>query len=85
MTKLNFSKTRIVYWNSNRSTITLPANTSILSANVEILKTDDIVSIPYLVCKVVGNSGTNEGHQWHNIPYNSYGLYCTPCEINTLF
>lgn len=83
MTLLKFSKTRIVYWDSYRSTLTLPANANTLPT--EVSKVDVGDDLPYLVYRIRGTDASNIGHNWHNIPYNAYGLYCTPAEINSLY
>lgn len=85
MTKLKFSKTRIVYWESNRSSLKLPVNANTLPVEVTLLA--DNPALPYRIASVIGKDATTvtTGHQWHTIPYNQYGLYCTPSEINALY
>lgn len=84
MPLLNFSKTRVVYWDSGKSSITLPANADTLPTGVSFLT--DNVALPYRLAKLVGQDATTTtvGHQWHVIPYNAYGYYCTPAEINAV-
>lgn len=78
MTKLQFSKTRVCYWDSARSELKLPANSNTLPDGVTLEPASDV--LPYRLAVVAGAK-----HNWHTVPINSYGYYCTPAEINALY
>lgn len=69
-----FSKTRIMYYDNSPNTAKIGDHSQYLIEIPEITK-----SYPYLT---VGVPGTI--HNWSYIPLNSYGLYCTFAEIQSL-
>lgn len=75
MTILNFSKTRICYWNNALT------NTSDAEPNINIITPEtDAATSPYGVAEIVGSN-----FNWFHIPSNHYGLYCTTAEMQDLF
>lgn len=78
MTKLHFSKTRICYWDSARSELKLPADPNTLPDGVTLL--GDNESRNYRIAQLAAAT-----HNWHTIPYNTYGYYCTPAEMNAVY
>lgn len=69
-----FSKTRILYYDNKPSSAVIGNYTNFLVEIPEISK-----SYPYLSVGVPANI-----HNWSYIPLNSYGLYCTFGEIQSL-
>lgn len=81
MTKLQFSKTRVVYWDSAANGLVLPANANTIPNGVgPVPTTVEKDALPYLSYGILGST-----HNWHMIPQNQYGLYCTSAEINALY
>lgn len=74
--ELEFSKTRIVYYDNQPNGITADGinNLAVITSNV---------GDGYGDIKIVNLPGTI--HNWHQIPINNYGWYCTIAEMQSLF
>lgn len=69
-----FSKTRIYYYDNAANDLAI-GNT----ASLEISSLFPVQGNPYLSVEIPGTV-----HNWSTIPYNTYGLYCTFAEIQSL-
>lgn len=78
MTILNFTKTRIVYWTGTENQIVSPTNFNVLPTGVTKIFGDG--DFNYNVFSIAGNS-----HNWHTVPMNYYGLYCTNQEMLMMY
>lgn len=78
MTILNFSKTRIVYWTGVEDQLIYPDTFNALPAGVTKVFGDR--NFNYNVYAINGNV-----HNWHTVPMNYYGLYCTDQEMLMMY
>ena len=78
MTTINFSKTRIVYWSGTQDGIVQPSDLNSLPTGVDSVFGD--INYNYAVYRIQANT-----HNWHTVPMNYYGLYCTDKELLCMF
>lgn len=78
MTLLKFSKTRVVYWDANPSALKLPANANTIPDGVGLYVDNKVA--PYMVYQISPNK-----HNWHIVPYNHFGCYMNPAELNAVY
>nr|QTE04101.1 MAG: hypothetical protein [Cecropis daurica parvoviridae sp.] len=76
MTSLNFSKTRIVYWEGVENKIVAPKDWNSISDGVTVVSRLE----NQIICSI-----DKDKHNWHMVPMNYYGLYCTQQEMLMLF
>lgn len=74
----HFTKTRFVYWNNDPQTLT---STNIKQKiTIRNPNTNNSVNGGYAICSVLGDV-----HNWHQIPMEVFGWYCTPAQLASLY
>lgn len=79
MSTVKFSKTRIVYYENEWNAITSSTIGNLPISNVDANQANKA----YRIVTQPGD-GTN-GHNWHTVPINKWGLYVTPAEFYSLY